>query len=171
MLVSLTWWLAIVLDITVWTLWALLAGWWHRRTPLEALSSSGRGRQLRSFEVAGDWYEQRLRIKAWKDHLPDTGSRFGSSKRRLPGRTTTELEWFAAECRRGERTHWTVMAGTTPLAVWTEFHALFVMSAAGAVGNLPFIAVLRYNRARIQSIIQRDVARDSSAGPVHSLAV
>lgn len=169
-LVSFVWWFAIALDLLVWASWALLAGWWHRRTPLAALAGDSPRFRLRSFENAGSWYEQRLHIKAWKDHLPDTGRRFGISKRRLPGRTPADLERFAAECCRGERTHWTIMAGTAPLVLWSEFHSLAVMTAAGAAGNLPFVAVLRYNRARIDSILRRGFAPECSTSTIHSLA-
>lgn len=155
MFLSLTWWSVIVLDLIVWSSWALLAGWWHRRTPTDALAPDGPILQLRAFETGGDWYEERLRIRAWKDRLPETGSRFGASKRHLRGHDVDDLEWFAAECRRGERTHWTVVAGTIPCAVWTPGGWLLALTGANAAGNAPFVAVLRYNRARIAAILDR----------------
>lgn len=156
MLVSYVWWIALTLDIAVWAVVALLAGWAHRRSPLDELQSDGPLLRLWSFEEAGRWYQRRLRIKSWKDHLPEAGSRFGGmTKRRLPGRAVADLERFAAECRRGERTHWTIMAGVTPMSLWNPYELFLVMGGAGVAGNTPFVAVLRYNRARITSILQK----------------
>jgi glycosyl-4,4'-diaponeurosporenoate acyltransferase len=94
------------INATVWLVVAFGAGWWYRRSPVERFDDQGPVLRLRGFEVAGKWYERRLRIKRWKSHLPETGGRHGGmSKRQLPGHRRADLERFAAECRRGEKTH------------------------------------------------------------------
>lgn len=149
-------WQPILVNIVTWTACAFGAGWWHRRASLERLAHDGPFLRLRHFERRGTWYEQRLHIKSWKDHLPETGGRRGGmSKRRLPGYNASDLERFAAECRRGERTHWTVIAATPSFALWNHHDTLVAMTGASVAANSPFIAILRYNRARIASIIQR----------------
>jgi glycosyl-4,4'-diaponeurosporenoate acyltransferase len=161
-LVSLAWWMVLAVDAAAWTVWALLAGWWHRRTPHQALHGDGAVLRLRRFEMAGSWYEQRLRIKRWKDRLPETGGRFGGmSKRRLPGPGIDDLERFRAECCRGERTHWTIVAATPAFALWTPRDLFLAIAGCGVAGNAPFMAVLRYNRARITSILQRGTSPDN----------
>jgi glycosyl-4,4'-diaponeurosporenoate acyltransferase len=154
-LVSFVWWQVAVLDAIVWTSWAMLAGWWHRRASLEALRGDGCVLRLRGFEQAGTWYERRLRIKAWKDRLPETGGRHGMSKRRLPGATVVDLGRFGSECARGERTHWTVIAAAPTFALWNPHDLFLVAAGTGIAGNTPFIVVLRYNRARIAAIVAR----------------
>lgn len=111
---------------------------------------------LRRFETAGEWHERRLRIKRWKSRLPETGGRRGGmSKRRLPGHSRADLERFAAECRRGERTHWTIVAPGPSFLFWNSRSDTIAIALANAAGNAPFIAVLRYNRARIVAALER----------------
>jgi glycosyl-4,4'-diaponeurosporenoate acyltransferase len=145
--------LMVVRDAATWTGWALACGWWHRRTPPDRLSGDGLLLRLRSFEEHGRWYEDRLHIKRWKDRLPETGGRQGGmSKRQLPGRGWSSLSRFSAECVRGERTHWSIIAGGPAFALWSPLDWSMLLTTLGVVANAPFIAVLRYNRSRIHGI-------------------
>jgi glycosyl-4,4'-diaponeurosporenoate acyltransferase len=152
-------WFLIAVDALAWTMWSFTCGWWHRRTPVARLSGGGPVLRLRPFEARGDWYEHRLHIKRWKDRLPETGARAGGlSKRHLPGRSERDLQRFAAECSRGERTHWSIMAGAPAFGLWNPHDIFLVAAGCGIVGNAPFIAILRYNRARVFSVLQRPFA-------------
>jgi|SRR5215211_6770530 len=149
---------ALVLNTSAWTVLAFGAGWWHRRTPVDQLGDDGPILRLRKFEQSGQWYANRLRIKSWKVRLPETGGRHGGmSKRTLPGARKLDLERFSAECRRGERTHWTIIVASPTFALWNSPSAVVAISIANAAGNSPFIAVLRYNRARITEILGRQI--------------
>ncbi|MCB0998048.1 MAG: hypothetical protein R2713_23335 [Ilumatobacteraceae bacterium] len=157
-------------NLLIWTLVAFGAGWYHRRRTIDHLAREGCVLRLRPFETGGRWYERRLRIKSWKERLPETGGRFGGmSKRQLPGRDREALERFAAECRRGERTHWTITAAGPVFVVWNTYPEAFAISVANAAGNAPFIAILRYNRARIARALARchdEVPRGSIDGRI-----
>jgi glycosyl-4,4'-diaponeurosporenoate acyltransferase len=155
MVISLQLWAVLVLDVAAWIGWSLLTGWWFRRKPVEALRGDSWLLRLREFETGGRWYERRLRIKRWKDRLPETGGRRGLSKRRLPGRCSNGLDIFAAECCRGEQTHWAVMAATPSFAVWNPPGLFLVMAGYGLAAGAPFVAVLRYNRARVVAVQER----------------
>lgn len=153
-------------NLLIWTLIAFGAGWYHRRSTIEHLERDGCVLRLRQFEAGGAWYERRLRIKSWKEQLPETGARGGGmSKRQLPGRNREALERFAAECRRGERTHWTITAAGPAFVVWNTYPETIAISVANAAGNAPFIAILRYNRARIV----RMLARGTDAEPLETV--
>lgn len=146
----------VMLNLVLWLMVAFGAGWYHRRVPLERLDREGVVLRLREFEQGGDWYERRFRIKAWKERLPETGARGGGmSKRQLPGRDREALALFAAECRRGERTHWTIAAAGPFFFLWNSNSAAVVIAVANAAGNGPFVAILRYNRARITAMLGR----------------
>lgn len=137
-------------------------GQWFRRVPQQGFDEGCEGwlLALRSFERGGSWYEDRLRIKAWKDHLPETGGRFGGvSKRALPAATDGGLNRFVVECRRGERTHWMFVAASPVFLVLNSGRTGLALTSAVATINAPFIAVLRYNRARVMTILDRQGRR------------
>ena len=132
-------------------------GWIAHRTPATRLAGDGPLLRLRRWERDGRWYERRLRIRRWKDRVPEAGALFagGVSKRHLGGRSTDDLQAFARETRRAERGHWLALAGS-PLFVLVDPPAGAVaMLAYGAASNLPFIAIQRYNRARIEAVLRR----------------
>jgi glycosyl-4,4'-diaponeurosporenoate acyltransferase len=147
---------ALLFNAVAWTLWGFGSGWWYRRRPENELAEHLGILRIRGFEQCGQWYETRLHIKSWKDHLPETGAWFGAfSKRQLPGHDQHSLRWFANECRRGELTHWSILAATPLFALWNSGWLLAFAILIGLAASLPFIAVLRYNRARIEAILGR----------------
>jgi glycosyl-4,4'-diaponeurosporenoate acyltransferase len=155
MVVSMSNTMSILISAVVWPAWGFLTGWWYRRKSSSVISRERWHLWLRDFESDGHWYDSRLRIRAWKDHLPETGGWFGLSKRQLPGMLTDDLERFALECRRGEMTHWAVLFATPAFAVWNSGWALLLVTGTGVAASIPFIAVLRFNRLRIERIIDR----------------
>ena len=91
-----------------------------------------------------------LRIKRWKDRVPEAGALFagGVSKRRLRTRTTQGLRRFATETRRAELGHWLAAAAGPFFALWNPWWAAVIIVGYGLAANLPFIAIQRYDRAR-----------------------
>lgn len=146
---------SIVISAVVWSVWGLATGWWYRRKPSAVINRDRWHMRTRAFESDGRWYDDRLRIRAWKDYLPETGGWFGLSKRQLPGMTLDDLEVFALECRRGEMVHWAALFATPAFAVWNSGWALLLVTITGLLASVPFIAVLRFNRLRIERIIDR----------------
>ena len=106
----------------------------------------------RPVERGGRLYE-RLRIRRWKDRLPEAGALFagGVSKRRL----AADLERFAAETRRAEYGHWLAMACAPVFALWNPLMGVVLMATYSVVVNAPFIAIQRYNRQRAQRVLTR----------------
>jgi glycosyl-4,4'-diaponeurosporenoate acyltransferase len=148
---------ALVLTALAWLMWGLFVGWWYRRKSFAQLLRCRRTRRLRGFEKGGSWYEKRLGIKNWKDVLPETGGWKGSlSKRHLRGVSREELLEFAAECHRGELTHWAILAFSPVTFIWTRGWLFGLSCAVGLAASLPFIAVLRYNRCRIGRILKME---------------
>lgn len=132
-------------------------GWIAHRTPEDRLQRDGPVLRLRAVEDDGRWYERRMRIRRWKDRVPEAGAFFagGRSKRRLPGRSTGDLERFAVETRRAERGHWLALSGAPLFALVNPPLGVVLMLAYGLGSNLPFIVIQRYNRARIARVLRR----------------
>jgi glycosyl-4,4'-diaponeurosporenoate acyltransferase len=153
-----------------WVLWCsgvwfgigLATGVVANRIPLRRLERDTWITRLRGFESDGRLYERRLRIRRWKDLLPEAGDMFrgGFSKRRLRSRDDQHLLRFVAETRRAEYVHWgNAMAGVLFLA-FLPLWAGLVMVAFGLVAHLPFVVIQRYNRARLLRALHRRGVRE-----------
>lgn len=117
--------------------------------------------RLRPFEADGRLYERRFAIRRWKDRLPEAGDMFrgGFSKRHLRSRSEEHLVRFAAETRRAEYVHWTNALAGIAFLFFLPLWAGLVMVAFGLVVHLPFVAIQRYNRARLlRTLARRHVA-------------
>jgi glycosyl-4,4'-diaponeurosporenoate acyltransferase len=148
------WPLAVVVDALAWAGWSAAVGLWHARLSLDRLAHDGPVLRLRRWETRRR-YQRWLRIRAWKDALPEAGSWFGGlSKRRLPRGGAASLDRFAVECRRAERTHWCILAAIPAFALWNPPWLFAVMIAFAVLVNLPCIAVLRYNRLRLHGLVR-----------------
>lgn len=147
---------ALLIDIVCWTVLGVAIGLHFHRKPAELLSSDGWLTRIRGWEAGGDFY-RRLKINAWKDRLPEAGALFrgGTSKRSLPGFDRASLERFATETRRAERVHWWLLAAGPLYLLWNPASLAVVMLGYALFANLPFIAVQRYNRARIERALVR----------------
>ena len=146
---------SVFISVFIFPAWGFFTGWWYRRKSLVDLRTEHRWSRLRSFETGGDFYDDRLRIRRWKDRVPETGGWFGVSKRQLPGWSTDDLERFALECHRGELTHWAILFAIPFFAIWSSGWALALVIGVGLAASVPFIAICRYNRLRVLAIVER----------------
>ena len=149
--------LTIVVDVIAWGACHAATGYAAHRLAERHLSRDGWLLRPRHFESGGRWYVRRLRINRWKDKLPEAGALFrgGVSKRHLPAYDVEGLQLFAGETRRAELTHWWAMCCGPFFIVWNPPLAAGLLVAYGVVSNLPFIAIQRYNRFRIQALVER----------------
>lgn len=148
---------ALTVDVTIWVALGVTVGYLHHRLPATSLASDGPVTSLRRFEAGGTWYHRRLRIRWWKDRLPEAGAIFsgGLSKRRLPGSDRAGLARFVRETRRAERVHWWLLAATPLFILWNRPVLAAAMVAYGVAANVPFIAVQRFNRGRATRALRR----------------
>lgn len=159
-LVVLPKWLQVVACILVWL--GASAGWGYlgHRLPTSRFDHDTWWSRLRGPERGGRLYE-RLGIKRWKDRLPEAGALYsgGFSKRDLRAHDRAHLERFVVETRRAEFVHWLVFATVLVFPLFVVWYALPPNLVYAVVANLPFIAIQRYNRARLQRILARLDAR------------
>ncbi|MEK3884643.1 glycosyl-4,4'-diaponeurosporenoate acyltransferase [Paenibacillus sp. PL2-23] len=134
-------WLVIQLGLSY--LFARMPAHWFQRPDVVSPS-----------EVA--FYERTLRIRLWKDKLPDGGGLFkgGFPKKRLLSRKPEYLRTFAAETKRGEWNHWCAMVPAPLFFIWNEALAGLIIMLYAFGANAPFVAVLRYNRYRLQLMLR-----------------
>ena len=91
----------------MWTGFGLASGWIANRVPAAAFGRDTWLTRTRSWEVRGRWYDRRLRVRVWKDRLPEAGALFagGLAKDRLTSFELGHLERFAGEMSRAEWVH------------------------------------------------------------------
>ena len=147
----------IVVDAVAWGLFHAATGYAAHRLDEGRLSRDGWLLRPRPFEAGGRWYRRRLRIQRWKDKVPEAGDLFrgGVSKRRLPAYDAAGLALFARETRRAELAHWWALWCGPAFVLWNPPLAAALLVGYGVAVNLPFIAIQRYNRFRIQQLIGR----------------
>lgn len=144
----------VVLNVGVWFAWSASVGYAMHRLPVARFARDSRLTRLRPFETGGGWYERRLRIRRWKDRLPEAGALFASgfSKRHV---ARADLARYVAETRRAEVVHWVAMVVWPVFAIWNPPWAVGVMLGYALVANAPCLLVQRYNRARLVRILGR----------------
>jgi glycosyl-4,4'-diaponeurosporenoate acyltransferase len=148
---------SVLVSIAAWLLIGLVSGYVLHRADVARFAHDGRLTRLRRWEDGGKWYQRRLRIRSWKDLLPEKGDLFrgGFSKRHLRSRSDAHLRRFVAETRRAELVHWTNMAAGPFFLIWCRPAIGAWMIVFGVVVHLPFVLIQRYNRGRLLGIIGR----------------
>lgn len=109
------------------------------------------------FEAQGFFYERFFRVKKWKSILPDGGkiNRYGFEKKKLSALSIAYLEQFHLETKRAELIHVTGLATSLIFICIHEFPFGLLVFIVAAFLDLPFILIQRYNRPRLDRLIQK----------------
>ncbi|MBR2578905.1 MAG: hypothetical protein IKE41_02065 [Clostridia bacterium] len=114
--------------------------------------------KIHKWETENDFYNQTLKIKRWKDKLPQYTAKNGFSKKQMKNISEMKPEYikdFIVETCRGEWDHLMCCAYTlisfwiNPLFYATLFSCIVIFC------NLPFIAIQRYNRLRLLKLYKK----------------
>lgn len=164
-IVELPTWATVTANVATWGVIHASTGYAVHRLPVARLAGDGWLWRPRAAERGGRTYERWVRIRRWKDRVPEAGAVFpgGVSKRRLPRSAAGGVERFVVETRRAELGHWLALGLGPSAALWNPPLGTALMVAYGIVANLPFIAIQRYNRLRAQRVLDRAAARSSGS--------
>lgn len=138
-----------------WIAWSFLMGWIAHKLPLKLLEKDTCLTRPRPWGEDRYRYEQVLRIKSWKDRLPEAGGFFpgGFRKSSVSGGNHAVLSRFLLETRRAEYVHIVIWLFWVVTLLWTPIWAMGVNLAVGTILNLPCLWVQRYNRLRLQHVL------------------
>jgi glycosyl-4,4'-diaponeurosporenoate acyltransferase len=154
---------AVLVSSLVWAATSVVVGAVAARWSIERLSVPGPVTRLRGWEDDGAWWQRHLRVRRWRDALPEAGSFFGGySKRHLRSRDTADLARFRCETVRAERVHWLLMGSSLLHLVWCRPAVWAGMVAFGVVANAPCIVVQRANRGRLERLLERRATRNGN---------
>lgn len=112
----------------------------------------------RAWECEGRLYEKGLRVRAWKDLLPDGADllRWRSFRKRHLERTTLDyLERFSRETCRAECTHVLTMVWAPFFFLWNPVWVGWFMIFYALAENVPLIIAQRFTRIRLTRLLAR----------------
>jgi glycosyl-4,4'-diaponeurosporenoate acyltransferase len=118
--------------------------------------------QSRRWERKGNVYQELLKIKKWKKHLPDGAAalgRLGFQKKRLNGTTPEYFRAFLMETCRAELTHWILILFAPFFFLWNRPWVGVFMILYALLENLPLIIAQRYNRYRFRHLLERNKSK------------
>jgi glycosyl-4,4'-diaponeurosporenoate acyltransferase len=132
-----------------------LIGFVGHRLPLKFLETDTCLTRPRIWGEDRQWYNRVLRIKRWKDRLPEAGDFFpgGFRKTSVGGGDCAVMSRFLAETRRAEYVHIAIWLFWLVTMLWTPDWGVLVNLAVGTAFNLPCLWVQRYNRLRLQHLL------------------
>ena len=110
---------------------------------------------LLKYEQNGKFYNRVFKINLWKDKLPQFSelTKIGFSKTSLNNSSPEYLKAFHAETIRAEITHLFLII-TSPLCFYFNTKIFTLLTFFSIIlGNIPFLMIQRYNRARIRNLI------------------
>lgn len=116
----------------------------------------------RTWKKNGKFWQEYFRIRSWKKLLPD-GSLFIPSsydQTHLQGTAEENLEKFILETVRAELTHWLMIPPAFFFFLWNPPWAGYMMLIYALILNLPLIITQRYNRPRLQRLLQRKIKNE-----------
>ena len=153
----------VLVDALVWAAWSAVVGVGVHLVPDRWFARDTWVTRSRGWERGGRTYAERLRIRRWKDRVPDAGAWFDrdGSKRRVGGHSPAAVDRYLRETRRAEYVHGGILLATPAFALWNPWPLLLAMVGYGLLANLPCIAIQRYNRIRLERIAAR---RPATAG-------
>jgi glycosyl-4,4'-diaponeurosporenoate acyltransferase len=148
-------WVIVGLCVFSWTAWSLLIGFLGHRIPLQLLETDTCLTRPRIWGEDRHSYNRVLRIKRWKDRLPEAGDFFqgGFRKSSIGGGDCAVMSRFLAETRRAEYVHIVIWLFWLVTMLWTPGWGVLVNLAVGTAFNLPCLWVQRYNRLRLQHLL------------------
>jgi glycosyl-4,4'-diaponeurosporenoate acyltransferase len=150
----------VLLDAAAWAVLSTAVGLGINRLHHRRFEADGPLTRLRAFEEDGRVYDRWLRIRRWKDRVPEAGAwGVGFAKGHLPSRDRAGLERFAAETRRAEVVHWVLLACGPLFLAWNRGGLAAAMIAYAVVANVPCILIQRYNRGRLQRLLATRAGR------------
>ena len=149
-------WIILLVNIILAVIWHFLMFFACLKVKLSRFDPNLRFYQAKPWEKNGRWYSKYLKINVWKDHLPQHTGKDGFTKEHMESHITLSyLDRFIMETCRGEWDHWMCCLYAIISLIINPFWIGLILGILVLLGNLPFIAIQRYNRFRLQTLRKR----------------
>lgn len=117
--------------------------------------------RTREWEQEGQFWQRHFTINKWAKLIPD-GTRLlgkGFYKKKMQQKKEDYLETFILETKRAEFTHWLSILPSFLFFLWNPIWAGWIMVIYACLFNVPIILVQRYNRPRLERVLDRKIKR------------
>ena len=153
--------LILIANIVAWPVIHIGFAWAATRAPAEWFDPSAWLFRSWPMERSGWCYEKLLKVRRWKDALPDgaTWFRGGFAKGALASTDQAYLDRYIVETCRGEAAHWAMFLAAGIFFLWNTVFVGFIMVLYATIANGPCILVQRYNRIRFRRALRRRMNR------------
>lgn len=115
---------------------------------------------------------QALRIKVWQKKVPDMSRIFPAvmPPKKLTSDTFADLSGMIRETCVAELIHWILsLLGLVCIVLWPGAGGIVLTAVYILFGNLPFIMIQRYNRPRLQKLLDMQRRKqERSANHAHT---
>ena len=148
------------LNVLAWLVIQFGLAWFFTQLAADRFNPRSIIARPKRWERFGAFYERVFAIKRWKDKLPDAARMFhgGFEKGNLQNASPEYLGRFLRETWRGELVHWLALLTLPLFAIWNPWWGVLVNAAVAVAVNFPCILALRYNRARLNRLLERKIA-------------
>ena len=146
----------IFINFLLMILWHLIVLFLCKCSDISLFNPERRMYSLKKWEKNGKFYTDILKIKKWKDRLPQYVAKNGFSKRTLSYRLNKEyINRFIVETCRAEWNHlMCCMYFIISVFINSKLNAL-IFSIIPIAINLPFLFIQRFNRIRLYKLVNR----------------
>lgn len=107
------------------------------------------------WEKSGKWYSTHLKIKKWKDLVPQHIGKHGFSKRHFESLSVEYIDEFIFETCRGEWNHKRCSLYAIIAIIINPFWYGVCFALMTLILNLACVAIQRYNRFRLINVKSR----------------
>ena len=151
--------LTILLDCVAWFSIHMGLSYVMTQMPREYFNPQSRVFRRRNWEHDGRVYQNIFFVKKWKGLLPEGAALFerGFRKKQLKEKNEEYVSLFVAETCRSEGVHWITMVFAPLFFLWNPFWVGMSMMLYAIIVNAPCIITQRYNRIRLERVLQREV--------------
>lgn len=114
--------------------------------------------KIHKWETENDFYNRKLKIKRWKDKLPQYIAKNGFSKKQMKNLSEMSPKYiksFIVETCRAEWDHLACCAYSLISFIINPLFYAVLFSVIVVLCNIPFIAIQRYNRLRLLRLYKK----------------
>lgn len=143
-----------------------------RKVPLTLLTADRWLYATRKWEKGGSIYRKYFKINKWKKYIPEGAKCFKDDfeKNKLISTDTEYLSLFIAELCRAELVHWLMLIPFVFYYLFTPFFVATSLLIIASLINIPCIMAQRYNRPRVQALLDYKLAQKKIIEDDESLA-
>ena len=105
------------------------------------------------FKIREKRYEKILKIKKWKDLVPQYVGKTGFSKKKMISLKLDYIKRFIAETYRAEVDHLICCLVIPFIFLFNNFNLSIIFSSIVCISNIPCILIQKYNRLRLRHLM------------------